>query len=414
MNVPQLRFKGFEGEWKREKLGKHLSFIGSGVTPRGGSAVYQKKEGIILIRSQNVHFSGIKLEDIAYITPEVNDKMKKSEIQELDVLLNITGASIGRSAMVPLNFPTANVNQHVCILRPNKLLVPYFLKSFLESSKGQKNVFRDQVGQTREALNLQQIQEFLIGIPSIEEQEKISSFLKLLNRKTNKQQEKIEELEEFKKGMMQKIFSQELRFKDEDGGEFPEWKRFKLGDIAIIKGRLGWKGLKQEEYVENGAYLVAGKHINKGIIQWDKCDQITDFRYKESIEIALEENDVIFSKDGSLGNPAIVKNLPKEATINSTMMLVRMIDEVIPDYLYQVLLGADFKRLIHLKVSGSSIPHLFQADMKDFEFLAPTSVKEQKKISCILKNLDAKIKKENEKLLAIKEQKKGFMEGIFI
>ncbi|MEB7794717.1 restriction endonuclease subunit S [Staphylococcus equorum] len=202
----------------------------------------------------------------------------------------------------------------------------------------------------------------------------------------------------------------ELRFPEFDG----EWQEKKLGDIAIIKGRLGWKGLKNEEYVENGyAYLVAGRHIKNGIIDWHSADQINKFRYDESPEISLEKNDIIFSKDGSLGNPAIIQSMLKPATINGTMMLVRVqAQKLNPNFFYQILLNDHFKRLIHLKVSGSSIPHLFQADMKEFT-IKTTKINEQQKIGEFFSKLDRQIELEEQKLAKLEEQKKGYMQKIF-
>lgn len=202
----------------------------------------------------------------------------------------------------------------------------------------------------------------------------------------------------------------ELRFPEFSG----EWRERRLGDIAIIKGRLGWKGLKNEEYIENGyAYLVAGKHIKNGIINWSSTDQINKHRYDESPDIALEQNDIIFSKDGSLGNPALIKSMNKPATINGTMMLVRVdTNKLNPHFFYQILLSSYFKRLIHLKVSGSSIPHLFQADMKAFSIKA-TNLSEQEKIGDFFSKLDRQIELEEQKLEKLEEQKKGYMQKIF-
>ncbi|HHW39213.1 MAG TPA: hypothetical protein GXX18_18585 [Bacillales bacterium] len=165
------------------------------------------------------------------------------------------------------------------------------------------------------------------------------------------------------------------------------WERRKLGDHAIIKGRLGWKSLKQEEYTEEGPSMIAGKHISDGHIDWCKVDHIPRWRYDESPEIMLKNGDVIFSKDGSLGNPALIENLQGLATINSTMMLVRVDKTINPKFFYQVMKSNQFERLVYLKVSGSSIPHLFQADMNEFNFTAP-SIEEQARIGDFFEELD--------------------------
>lgn len=199
-----------------------------------------------------------------------------------------------------------------------------------------------------------------------------------------------------------------IRFK-----EFTDaWEQRKLGGHAIIKGRLGWKSLKQEEYTLEGPSMIAGKHIVNGKIDWTKVDHIPDWRYDESPEIMLENEDIIFSKDGSLGNPAVINNLTVKATINSTMMLVRTDKSIDSNFFYQILTGEAFDRLIYLKVSGSSIPHLFQADMNEFEFLAP-SLQEQRKISTFLSSADSLIALHQRKLEELKSFKSTMLSKMF-
>ncbi|KQL45210.1 hypothetical protein AN963_20810 [Brevibacillus choshinensis] len=192
-----------------------------------------------------------------------------------------------------------------------------------------------------------------------------------------------------------------------------DWEQIRLGDRATIKGRLGWKSLKQEEYISDGPSMIAGKHINNGVIDWSAVDHIPQWRYDESPEIMLKNGDVIFSKDGSLGNPALISGLNISATINSTMMLVRVDETIDPSFFYQVMKSEKFERLIYLKVSGSSIPHLFQADMNEFMFLAPVK-EEQIKIGNFFKQLDDTIALHQRELDALKETKKAFLQKMFV
>ena len=185
-----------------------------------------------------------------------------------------------------------------------------------------------------------------------------------------------------------------------------------MGEICTVKGRIGWKGLKQSEYVNNGPYLIASKHIKNGKVNWDRCDMITDERYNESPEIALQEGDVIFSKDGAIGNPALIEKIPGKATINSTMMLLRPIVNLNSDYLYQILLSAYFERLKYRCLSGTAIPHIFQADMKNFEFPLPP-INDQKMISEKLNKFDSNINQINSKILKSKQLQKSLINEIF-
>ncbi len=158
--------------WQWVKLGEVCSFIGSGVTPKGGSDVYTST-GIKFIRSQNVYADGLRLDDIAHIPNSIHVQMSRTTVQDFDVLLNITGASIGRATFVPANFGQANVNQHVCIIRLEAYSIPQFIANFLNSPQGQNAIFDTQTGVTREGLNYGQIRNLLLPLPPLAEQQEI-------------------------------------------------------------------------------------------------------------------------------------------------------------------------------------------------------------------------------------------------
>lgn len=143
MNVPKLRFKEFDGEWEEKKLKTISVKIGSGSTPRGGEQVY-KTSGIPFIRSQNVNHNKLIFNDVTYIDEKIHNSMRNSTVKANDILLNITGASIGRSCVVPKDFKEGNVNQHVCIIRLKDNYEPSFLQSFLSSFNGQKLIYQGQ------------------------------------------------------------------------------------------------------------------------------------------------------------------------------------------------------------------------------------------------------------------------------
>lgn len=194
LNVPALRFPEFTEEWKRCIIGELTTKVGSGVTPRGGEAVY-KSEGHPFVRSQNVGLGHLMLDDIAYIDEDTHQRQKNTELQLDDVLLNITGASIGRSALVNQQIVGGNVNQHVCIIRANKKLIPSFLCNFLLSQYGQKQIESFQAGGNRQGLNFEQIRSIKIGLPSLEEQKKIADLLLLIEQRITTQSKIIEKYE---------------------------------------------------------------------------------------------------------------------------------------------------------------------------------------------------------------------------
>ncbi|CAG1020072.1 Type-1 restriction enzyme EcoKI specificity protein [Patescibacteria group bacterium] len=160
--------------WEVYKVKYLTKKIGSGITPKGGATVYEN-EGIPLLRSQNIHFDSLRLDDVAYISEGIHNSMKATEVRDGDVLFNITGASIGRC-----NYWTegiANVNQHVCIVRPSEFILTKYLWFSLSSAFAQQQVWMSQDGCSREGLNFADFGCFNIFVPTKEEQKVIVDFL---------------------------------------------------------------------------------------------------------------------------------------------------------------------------------------------------------------------------------------------
>ena len=190
--------------WKVVKLSLLTSKIGSGSTPTGGANVYVS-EGVKFLRSQNVYFEGLDLSDVAHITEKIDEEMKGTRVLPGDVLLNITGGSIGRCYFVDETLGKANVNQHVSIIRPNNIDTKY-LKYSLQSTLGQHQVSLLQTGGNREGLSAAALSNFKILLPSKDEQQSIATYL---DRKCAEiddliaiKQSKIEELKEYKKSVI--------------------------------------------------------------------------------------------------------------------------------------------------------------------------------------------------------------------
>jgi type I restriction enzyme S subunit len=159
-------------DWETRKLKELTTKIGSGSTPSGGKESYQEF-GVPLIRSMNVHFGGFVRDGLAFLNEEQAEKLKNVTVKSDDVLLNITGASIGRVAIAPKDMEGARVNQHVCIVRPTAEVLPAFLELFLASPVVQDLIDDVQVGATREALTKAMIEQFEIPVPSLAEQRRI-------------------------------------------------------------------------------------------------------------------------------------------------------------------------------------------------------------------------------------------------
>ena len=237
-NVPNLRFPEFSGEWEKCTIGELAIKVGSGVTPRGGESVY-KMDGHPFVRSQNVGLGHLILNDIAFIDEETHLRQKSTELKLEDVLLNITGASIGRSALVNEQVVGGNVNQHVCIIRTKENLISSFLCNFLLSNYGQRQIDSFQAGGNRQGLNFEQIKSIKITIPSTKEQTKVAKLLQLIEERIATQNKIIEKYESLIKGIAQHCI------KATSGITY-----VKLGDICqITTGKLD-----ANAQVDNGIY----------------------------------------------------------------------------------------------------------------------------------------------------------------
>ena len=190
--------------WNLVQIRRLNTKVGSGVTPKGGAEVYTE-EGIIFIRSQNVHFDGLRLDDVVRIDYDTHEKMSGSKVQYKDVLLNITGASIGRCCVVDIH-DEMNVNQHVCIIRPTQRILPEYLNLVLQSNIGQGQVKLGTTGGNREGLTFEAIKEFTIPLPSLAEQQailsKVQSSLKQYYELENLNANQIDKFKEYRQSII--------------------------------------------------------------------------------------------------------------------------------------------------------------------------------------------------------------------
>ena len=170
--------------------------------------------------------------------------------------------------------------------------------------------------------------------------------------------------------------------------------KLNLGNDLYLKGRIGWRGLNKQEYLENSDYkIINATSLIDGYIDWDNCGYISKERYEESKEIQLKENDILISKDGTLGKIGYVKNMKGYCTVASGIFVLRnkIPDKLNFDYLYHILKSNIFKDFIRRnKADGSTINHLYQRDLENFEIDLPP-IEVQNKIAGILNNIENKI-----------------------
>lgn len=372
--------------WKTLRIEELTNKIGSGTTPTGGETVYLR-EGAPFIRSQNVGWGILLLNDLYYLPDHIHNKMSSTILKKNDVLLNITGASIGRSAIVDERIEGGNVNQHVCILRPKTDIInPIFLNQFIISDRGQKLIDSYQSGGNRQGLNFEQIKTFEVPVPPLEEQLKITKILKTSDAAIEKLKQLINAKEKCKKALMQKLLTGKIRFK-----EFKEvkWKNYLLEEVSDIQ-----KGeqLGKLEMIEDGKYYV----LNGGIGESGKTDKWN-----------VNENTITISEGGNScgyvnfntekfwcgGHCYALKNIKSNCDLG---------------LLYQVLKFNE-TNIMKLRV-GSGLPNIQKSALQKFSIYISESIKEQRSIAAVLINFDNEIQNLKSQLAQLKLQKRGLMQ----
>ena len=387
--IPKLRFKEFSGEWDGIKLKTISNKIGSGSTPRGGEKVY-KKFGIPFIRSQNVNNNQLIFDNTTYIDEEIHSNMNNSCVIANDILLNITGASIGRSCVVPKDFKEGNVNQHVCIIRLKDDYEPTFLQPFLASHNGKKLVFQGQTGSGREGINFQSIGAFKLNIPSKQEQEKIASFLTSVDTKIEQLTKKEKLLQQYKKGVMQKIFNQEIRFQADDGSEFCDWEEKRLKEVLDYEQPTKYI-VESTEY--NGNYntpvLTAGKTFILG--------------YTNEENGIYTNSPVIIFDDFTTANHYVDFDFKVKS---SAMKLLKEKNEnICLKFVYEFIQKLHFPIGEHKRYWISEYSYL--------KIKLPC-LEEQNKIANFLSSIDTKIEQTQKQLEKTKEFKKALLQQMFV
>ncbi|MGN6340484.1 MAG: restriction endonuclease subunit S [Ginsengibacter sp.] len=396
-----MRFKEFGGGWMRKKLGEVAEKINSGKTPLGGEAIYTS-EGVIFIRSQNVNNDSLELGNTVFISEETNEKMQNSVVYPNDILLNITGASLGRSCVVPNNFSIGNVNQHVCIIRLNEKCNPRFVQPILSSGKGQ-NVFQSlQTGSGREGLNFENIKGIQLYFPSLNEQNRISALLSLIAARIHTQNKIIEGLAVLKAALSKKIFSQQLRFP-----QFNEkWKEMRLGDVCEVIGG-GTPDTNKSEYWKGNIQWFTPTEIKSNFVSKSERT-ITELGLKNSSSKMLPKGTILLTTRATIGEAAIAM---EECTTNQGFQSLVVKENFNNIFVFNWI--KENKYQLQKRANGSTFPEISKSEIEKIEMQIPI-LHEQVKVAQLLSTIDQKIEIETAILNLLTKQKQYLLHQMFI
>lgn len=242
-----------------------------------------------------------------------------------------------------------------------------------------------------------------ITMPSEIIQNKIADFLDKKCNEIDKLKIDIEKqiaiLDDYKKSLITETVTKglnpDVEMKDsgiEWIGEIPkQWQVKRIKYIATLSGRIGWQGLTSSEYCDEGAYLITGVNFSNGDIDWDSCVHISEERWEEAEQIQIKNDDLLITKDGTVGKIAIVRNMPGKTSLNSGVLLIRIEKSCDKKFLYWILKSNIFWKWFYTINSGNStIIHLYQNDFYNFSFPL-MDINEQKEIADFLDDKCTKI-----------------------
>lgn len=414
-NVPELRFPEFDGEWEENKLIDVLKDKSEGIKrgPFGGALKKDIfiEDGYAIYEQRNAIYD---MQQFRYfITQQKYDEMIGFAIKPNDIIMSCSG-TIGKLSLIPENAKQGIINQALIRFRTNdKLLSNYFL-IYMNSQYMQRKILESNPGSAiTNLIPVKELKKLNFPSPKINEQQKIGSFFSKLDRQIELEEQKLAKLEEQKKGYMQKIFSQEIRFKDDNGNSYPEWESAPLFDIfSATKG----KSLSKDKISNDGKYEC----ILYGEIYTTYAEKIESIvsrtNYYEGI--LSQKNDLIFpnSTTTNAWDLATFSSLQKNnVLIGGDISILRTKRSDISSlfYAYYLTNYLKLRKDIAKYAQGITIVHLSFNNFCKIKVQIP-SLEEQNSITDFIDSLNQQQKLITNKIKLLKERKKGFLQKMFV
>ncbi|UXR45316.1 restriction endonuclease subunit S [Staphylococcus simulans] len=408
-NVPELRFPEFSGEWKEKKLGEIANIVrGASPRPISDSKWFDENSTIGWLRISDVTAQNGRIRFLEQRLSELGTQ--KTRVLYTPHLLLSIAATVGKPV---INYVETGVHDGFLIFQKPNFYIEYmyhWLEMFSEKWR--------KYGQPGSQVNLNSdiVKNQKIFIPTDKEQKKIGDFFSKLDRQIELEEKKLALLEEQKKGYMQKIFSQELRFKDENGNEYPKWKEANLEAVLKMK-----EGLRRGPF---GGALKKEIFIEEGYAVYEQANAIYDnqtFRYfidenkfNEMKNFSVKADDIIMSCSGTIGKLSLIPKNYKEGIINQALIRFRVSEKLNSLYFLYYMKSGMMQRKILKSNPGSAIVNLIPVkDLKKINLKVP-SIEEQEKISNFLHNLDSLLAKKIFKIKMMKNRKDSFLQKMFL
>lgn len=405
-NTPTLRFPEFDGDWESRNLDYFLTFKNGINAEKSQYGSGKKFINVLDIINNNV----ITHEKIIGRVDVPDKEFEENEVNYGDILFqrsSETREEVGQSNVYVDREKSATFGGFVIRGKAIREYDPLFFNYLLKTSSLRKEITSKSGGSTRYNVSQSILEKVKVEIPSIPEQEKIASFLTSIDKKLEQLTKKKDLLEKYKKGVMKKIFNQEIRFKDENGEYFTDWEKVKLKKIISkfvvpmrdkptdLTGSIPW--CRIEDF--KGKYLYESKS-NQGVSK--------DTIHKMNLKV-FPVNTLLVSCSANLGFCAITK---KELITNQTFIgLVPIEDKVNVEFLFYLMKLSS--RKLNRLASGTTISYLSREEFEKFKISLPC-LKEQTKIANFLSAIDDKINLVNQDLEKTEIYKNGLFQQMFV
>lgn len=411
MKIPQLRFPEFNNKYSLLEVNDFCKVVDC---QHSTAPILETPTEYKMIRTSNVRNGKLITKTMNSVSEEIFHKWSiRGYLKKDDVVLT-REAPMGEVAIITREDVRYFLGQRVLQLLSNRdVITPQYLLYILQSHTFQKHIRPIKSGgSTVSNIRIPEFKSMKFQIPNLEEQRKVAYFLSLMDSKIEIQQKKINKLELFKKSITQKIFSQEIRFKDDHGQNYSEWVAKRLRDITILitKGTTPSNG----KYAKEGINFIKVENISANGFTNPRVKITAEEHNGKLKRSILHEDDLLFSIAGSLGRTAKIKKEHLPANTNQALAIIRFDTNTIDiDFIFHTLRENYIKKYIYKNLSVGAQPNLSLEQVSNININLPEK-NEQKKISVVLNLLDKKIYLEENKLNLLKEQKQCFIKQMFI
>ena len=381
-SAPVIRFPEFSSDWE-EKLGTEItSKITKGSSPKWQGFSYQDV-GVLFVTSENVRAGYLDISKPKYLQPSFHEKHQNGRLKRGDILINLVGASIGRCCIYDES-QDASTNQAVALFRVKDSENLQFISLCYQTDRIQRVIGGTQSDSARPNLSLTDLRNLTFTIPTLPEQRKIADFLTAVDGRIQQLSQKRALLQDYKKGVMQQLFTQALRFKDDHGNEFPDWEEKTLGEVLTIgSGR---------DY----------KHLGKGDVPVYGSGGVMTF-----VDASLYDGEsVCIGRKGTIDKPRFLEGA--FWTVD-TLFYTHSFIRVIPRFIYAVFQQINWQTYNE----ASGVPSLSKSTIESIPVSIPHPA-EQTKIANFLTALDRKIESVAAQITHTQTFKRGLLQQMFV